>query len=146
MGVNETTTRVRDCFAQLMELTDYEKLVGEVEQFNGTHKWTKKGVSIQSMKYGHDIGLSTGSPVTVTIAKYDGSVQVVLGGCEMGQGIHTRCAQVVARNLGCSLDNVFVKMVSTEGAPNAFVTGGTFTTHVQMLLLDRYIYSTVTNF
>ena len=55
----------------------------------------------------------------------------------MGQGQHTRCAQVIANNLGCSLENVFIKPTSTDVNANTSPTGGTISTHVMLLLLDK---------
>ena len=55
----------------------------------------------------------------------------------MGQGMHTRCAQVAAQNLGCDLDTVRVKPTNTEVSPNSAPTGGTISTHAQMLLINK---------
>ena len=55
----------------------------------------------------------------------------------MGQGMHTRCAQIASRNLGCELNQVRVKPTNTEVAPNSSPTGGTITTHTQMLLINK---------
>ena len=55
----------------------------------------------------------------------------------MGQGMHTRCAQIAAQNLGCDLDIVRVKPTNTEVSPNSAPTGGTISTHAQMLLINK---------
>ena len=55
----------------------------------------------------------------------------------MGQGMHTRCAQVAAQNLECDLDIVRVKPTNTEVSPNSAPTGGTISTHAQMLLINK---------
>ena len=60
----------------------------------------------------------------VRIFAGDGSVHVVHGGCEIGQGIHTKVAQAVAYALGCPLDLVAVGPTSTTQAPNSTSTGG----------------------
>merc|ERR1719277_388366 len=55
----------------------------------------------------------------------------------MGQGQHTRCAHVAAKNLKCHLNTVRVKPTSSEISPNSSPTGGTITTHGQMLLVNK---------
>ena len=51
--------------------------------------------------------------------------------------MHTRCAQVAAQNLECDLDIVRVKPTNTEVSPNSAPTGGTISTHAQMLLINK---------
>ena len=88
------------------------------------------------MKYEHNIDFAKSS-VLVSVLKHDGSVQITVGGIDMGQGQHMRCAQIAARNLGCDLDKVRVKPTNTEVAPNSSPTGGTITTHTMMLLINN---------
>jgi xanthine dehydrogenase large subunit len=52
----------------------------------------------------------------------DGSVQVHHGGTEMGQGLHTKVAQIVADELGVSLTRVCVSASDTSTIPNASAT------------------------
>ena len=52
-------------------------------------------------------------------------------------GWFTPYAQVIANNLGCSLDNVFIKPTSTDANANSSPTGGTISTHAMLLLLDK---------
>lgn len=52
----------------------------------------------------------------------DGSVQVNHGGTEMGQGLHTKVAQVVADELGVPLARVLVTSSDTSKVPNASAT------------------------
>ncbi len=64
---------------------------------------------------------------SVRIFGADGSVHVQHGGCEIGQGIHTKVAQAVALGLRCPLELVRVGETSTSVSPNSSSTGGSGT-------------------
>ena len=135
IGATETTDRCEAVFNQLKDSSNYDNLVEEVEEYNRNNKWKKKGISIQSMRYPHDVQYHISS-VQISVLKKDGSVQATVAGIDMGQGMHTRCAQIISNNLGCSLESIFMKSASTEVNANSAPTGGTITTHVQMLYLN----------
>jgi xanthine dehydrogenase large subunit len=52
----------------------------------------------------------------------DGTVLLNHGGTEMGQGLYTKVAQVVAEELGVTLDRVRVSAADTSKVPNASAT------------------------
>ena len=62
--------------------------------------------------------------VLVSIYAGDGTVSVSHGGIEMGQGLNTKVAQVVAKELGIGVDMIRVKPTNNVVGPNNSVTGG----------------------
>ena len=52
----------------------------------------------------------------------DGSVQVNHGGTEMGQGLHTKIAQIAAESLGVTLEAIRVMPTRTDKVPNTSAT------------------------
>ena len=75
--------------------------------------------------------------IIIILETLKSSDKVTVGGIDKGQGMHTRCAQVAAQNLECDLDIVRVKPTNTEVSPNSAPTGGTISTHAQMLLINK---------
>jgi xanthine dehydrogenase/oxidase len=108
----------------------FEERAGAVDEFNRANRWRKRGISMTALKYGIGFkqlaALNTSSAV-VQVNKDDGSVTVVHGGVEMGQGLHTKVAQVAAKELGIGLEFVRVAGNTTDtinnAAPTAASTG-----------------------
>jgi len=102
----------------------------QIESFNRAHRWRKRGISMVPLCYGHTYVYAAGTSAQVNVNGSDGSVTVHHGGCEIGQGIHTKVAQVVALTLGCPLEVVRVGHTNTEIVPNARFTGGSIASEV----------------
>ena len=64
-------------------------------------------------------------PVLISIYENDGSVAVTHGGIEMGQGMNTKVAQVVAATLRLpTVDSISIKPVESVSCANGNLTGG----------------------
>lgn len=72
--------------------------------------------------------------VLVSIVAGDGSVTVNHGGVELGQGIHTKVAQVAAMTLKVPMEKVIIKPTSTLTSPNSIMTGGSTTSELNCLV------------
>ena len=88
------------------------------------------------MKYQMNIGWHTNS-VLISVFRQDASVQITVGGIDMGQGMHTRCAQVAANIFDIPLSMVSVRPPTTDVNANSSPTGGTVTSHVAMRLIQK---------
>ena len=90
------------------------------------NKWIKRGMSLVPCRYYINLNaLILPFPVLISIYENDGSVALTHGGIEMGQGINTKVAQVVASALGlASANEVTVKPGDALTSANASITGG----------------------
>jgi xanthine dehydrogenase/oxidase len=107
------------------ESAEFEKRMHAVDEFNANNRWRKRGISMIPLKYGIGFkqmpALNTSSAL-VHINKEDGSVVVAHGGVEMGQGLHTKIAQVAAHELNVPLSYIRIVRNNTDVIPNAPAT------------------------
>ncbi|XP_050079113.1 uncharacterized protein LOC126565956 [Anopheles maculipalpis] len=108
------------------EQVDFKVRKAAVDRYNETNRWKKRGIAIVPM--GHPIRYFGGMNAWVSIYHVDGSVAVTIGSPEIGQGVNTKVAQVVAHTLGIPLALVKVKAHTSNGSPNAFIEGGSIST------------------
>ncbi|XP_049801265.1 uncharacterized protein LOC126236198 isoform X3 [Schistocerca nitens] len=106
----------------LKSSAQYDERKKAAETFNKENRWRKRGMAMVIMRYPF-IYLGNYHSV-VSIYADDGTVAVIHGGVECGQGINTKVAQVCAHTLGIPLDFVSVKPSNNWTAPNGLVTGG----------------------
>lgn len=93
-------------YYQLKEKVKFDQKKKEIAEFNSKNKFKKRGISLSGGKYGLAQSYTAGTPALVNINGSDGTVVVFHGGLEIGQGIHTKVAQMVAQTLECPLDKV----------------------------------------
>lgn len=116
---------MREQWDKLYESAQFEERLAQVELFNKENRWKKRGISMVPLKYGIGFkqmpALNT-STALVHINKEDGSVTAIHGGVEMGQGLHTKIAQLVAHELNVPLSFVRVVRNNTDIITNAPAT------------------------
>ncbi|HSP32573.1 MAG TPA: molybdopterin cofactor-binding domain-containing protein, partial [Halomonas sp.] len=94
-----------------------------VTNFNATSAIIKKGLALTPVKFGISFTAQHLNQAGALLHVYtDGSVMINHGGTEMGQGLHTKICQVVARELGLDLDNVRITATRTDKVPNTSPT------------------------
>jgi hypothetical protein len=82
----------------------------------------KRGVGIAAALY--PTGMSGGGDSSQAIVKVknDGTVDLIIGSCDIGQGAKTVLAQMAAEELGISYDQVTVVNDNTDATPMCFGT------------------------
>ncbi|CAE8582374.1 unnamed protein product [Polarella glacialis] len=113
-------------WAKLREDSSFDLRRQAVERFNAGSRWRKRGIAMTPVKYGMGLDVFQ-AMATVCIFSADGTVLVNHNGCEIGQGIHTKVAQVVAYSLGLDLSMVRIADTESNQAPNTAATGGSGT-------------------
>ncbi|CAL8110877.1 unnamed protein product [Orchesella dallaii] len=107
---------------ELMETSNYLSRKKYVENFNQGNRWKKRGISMIPQRYPNyypDLRF----PTFISVYHVDGTVSVSHGGIEMGQGINTKVAQVVAHALNIPIDTVRIKPSNNLVSPNAGISG-----------------------
>jgi xanthine dehydrogenase large subunit len=103
--------------------SDYRKRKEEIEQFNKSHKWVKKGLALSPIKFGISFTSSFLNQAGSLLLIYaDGTIQLNHGGTEMGQGLYTKIAQVVAEVFQIDLSHIRVMATNTGKVPNTSPT------------------------
>ncbi len=108
---------------RLERSSDYRARRAEIAQFNAQSPVLKKGLALTPVKFGIAFNLAHLNQAGALVHVYtDGSVLVNHGGTEMGQGLNTKVAQVVAHELGIDFDRVRVSATDTSKVANTSAT------------------------
>jgi xanthine dehydrogenase large subunit len=110
-------------YDQLMKSSEYHKRRIEVNEFNATHEFIKKGLACTPVKFGISFTTTYLNQAGALVNVYtDGTILVNHGGTEMGQGLHTKIQQIAAAEFGVSLERVKVNTTNTSNVPNTSAT------------------------
>lgn len=100
-----------------------------IEAFNEAHFETKKGLAVMPVCFGISFTAIPKNQAGALIHVYtDGSVSVSTGGVEMGQGLSTNIAVIVARALGIGAGRVKIESTSTARVANMSPSAASATT------------------
>ncbi len=107
----------------LEKTSDYRRRRRQVNAFNRANRFLKKGLALTPIKFGIAFTLKHLNQAGALVHVYtDGSVQVNHGGTEMGQGLYTKVAQVVAAEFGIPFEQVQITATTTDKVPNTTPT------------------------
>jgi len=108
---------------KLVEDSEYHARRAEIRKFNNDEPVLRKGIALTPVKFGISFTNTMLNQAGALVHIYkDGTVQLNHGGTEMGQGLYTKVAQVVADELGITLDRVRSTAADTSKVPNASAT------------------------
>lgn len=103
--------------------SDYRERQKAVREFNESSPILKKGLALTPVKFGISFNVVHFNQAGALVHVYtDGSILVNHGGTEMGQGLNTKVAQVVAQELGVSLKYVRATATDTSKIANTSAT------------------------
>lgn len=109
--------------AQLLASSRYAERRAEIAAFNAASPVLKKGLAFTPVKFGISFNVAHLNQAGALVHVYtDGSVLVNHGGTEMGQGLNTKVAQVVAHELGLPLASVRCSATDTSKVANTSAT------------------------
>lgn len=101
----------------------YSQRRQKISAWNTQSPVIKRGIAITPVKFGISFTATLFNQAGALVHVYtDGSVQVNHGGTEMGQGLNTKVAQIVADELGVPFAQVLATASDTSKIPNASAT------------------------
>ncbi|MFD2179746.1 xanthine dehydrogenase molybdopterin binding subunit [Veronia pacifica] len=108
---------------ELEQSCDYQKRREDIKTFNQQNPILKKGISLTPVKFGISFTATFLNQAGALVTIYtDGSICLNHGGTEMGQGLHTKVAQIVAETFSVDIDTINVTATNTEKTPNTSPT------------------------
>jgi len=103
--------------------SQYRQRRKAIADWNQQSQVIKRGIALTPVKFGISFTATLFNQAGALVHVYtDGSVQVNHGGTEMGQGLNTKVAQIVADELGVPLAQVLATASDTSKIPNASAT------------------------
>jgi len=114
---------IHELVDQLEAGSDYRERRAQVAQFNAASPVLKKGLALTPVKFGISFNVKHLNQAGALVHVYlDGSILVNHGGTEMGQGLNTKVAQVVAHELGVNYERVRLSATDTSKVANTSAT------------------------
>jgi xanthine dehydrogenase molybdopterin-binding subunit B len=109
--------------SKLERSSNYRQRRAAIAAWNAQSPVIKRGIAITPVKFGISFTATMFNQAGALVHVYtDGSVQVNHGGTEMGQGLNTKVAQIVADELGVPFERVRSTAADTGKVPNASAT------------------------
>ncbi|MCF1249532.1 xanthine dehydrogenase molybdopterin binding subunit [Pseudomonas putida] len=109
--------------AELEASSDYAERRESIRRFNANSPILKKGLALTPVKFGISFTATFLNQAGALIHIYtDGSIHLNHGGTEMGQGLNTKVAQVVAQIFQVDFSRIQITATNTDKVPNTSPT------------------------
>lgn len=110
----------------------------EILHYNSQNRYRRRGIALTPVKFGISFTATWFNQAGALVNIYrDGSILLNHGGTEMGQGLFTKVAQIVADVFGVSTDGIRVSATRTDKVPNTSATAASSGTDLNaMAALD----------
>ena len=114
---------LREIVEELEATSEYRARRKRIAAFNATSPIIKRGISLTPVMFGISFTLIPLNQAGALVHVYsDGSIHLNHGGTEMGQGLFTKVAQIVAEEFGVPLHFIRITATNTAKVPNASPT------------------------
>ncbi len=108
---------------ELERSADYRGRRQAIREQNANSRVIKRGLALTPVKFGISFTATQYNQAGALVHVYtDGSIHLNHGGTEMGQGLYTKVAQVVAEEFQIDLDQVKITATTTGKVPNTSAT------------------------
>jgi len=122
-GQTVEDNKLQDLISNLEKTSDYQSRRKSIINFNKENKYLKKGIALTPVKFGISFTVQHLNQAGALVHIYtDGSIHLNHGGTEMGQGLFTKIAQIVAEEFQVDADTVGVSATRTDKVPNTSPT------------------------
>ena len=122
-GQDVTDNVIHELVRELETSSDYRARCNAVQAYNRQSPVLKRGIALTPLKFGISFNVKHFNQAGALVHVYtDGSILVNHGGTEMGQGLNTKVAQVVAHELGVGFESVRVTATDTHKVANTSAT------------------------
>ena len=102
---------------------DYQARRRAIIEFNRTSPVIRKGIALTPVKFGISFTMTAFNQAGALVHVYqDGSIHLNHGGTEMGQGLYTKVAQVIAECFQVDVERVKITATTTGKVPNTSAT------------------------
>jgi len=122
-GQKVTGNLLAEMTEELEHSCDYQQRRQQITTFNTEHPFLRKGMALTPVKFGISFTATFLNQGGALINIYtDGSIHLNHGGTEMGQGLNTKVAQIVAEEFQVDIDTIVISATNTDKVPNTSPT------------------------
>lgn len=115
--------KLSELIDNLEQSSDYQKRRHDILAFNQNSPILKKGLALTPVKFGISFTVQHLNQAGALVHIYtDGTIHLNHGGTEMGQGLFTKVAQIVAEVFQVNVNTVGVSATRTDKVPNTSPT------------------------